>query len=434
MVSVIMPSLNVAEYIDECINSVIHQSLKDMEIICVDAGSTDGTWEKLCTYAASDHRITLIHSDIKSYGYQVNLGIENAQGDYIAIVETDDFVADDMYETLYRIARETDADVVKGDCENFFSSKNGAKFFCKIELWESNTENYNVVMNPRENAFLYDHDFSIWRGIYKRSFLLSNGIKLNESKGAAYQDIGFSQQVLASAERVYYVSNPFYKYRTDRDASSSYSVNGLRYVYQEFKWLMEDHIRCGLQVCPLGFYLHMARAFTSEMEKTLRAVNYDMESEHIALYYEWFVKVFAVLSDNEMQQIVEKYENLDIILNHIEEFVQRLRQKDCKVQENRMAILNNAKSAGVVVFGAGRRGAKAIQFLEQEGISQIVIMDNNVSISGTKLLGYPVDLPKAVIEKYPQACYVVANKAHSNQMVQQLLEMGMERQKIHVFV
>lgn len=79
-ISVIMPSLNVAPYIRECMDSVICQTLNDLEILCIDAGSTDGTREVLEEYAGKDARIRLIESDKKSYGYQMNLGLEAAAG------------------------------------------------------------------------------------------------------------------------------------------------------------------------------------------------------------------------------------------------------------------------------------------------------------------------------------------------------------------
>ena len=91
-ISVIMPSLNVSEYIDECIQSVLNQKFADIEILCIDAGSTDGTYEKLEDYKMRDNRIQLLQSDKKSYGYQVNMGIKKATGEYIAIIETDDYI------------------------------------------------------------------------------------------------------------------------------------------------------------------------------------------------------------------------------------------------------------------------------------------------------------------------------------------------------
>lgn len=104
-ISVIMPSLNVSKYIKQCLQSVLNQTLEDIEIICVDGGSTDGTLDIIQQYVKKDNRVKLIHSDIKSYGYQMNLGIKEASGDYIGIVETDDYIQSDMYRGMSESSR-----------------------------------------------------------------------------------------------------------------------------------------------------------------------------------------------------------------------------------------------------------------------------------------------------------------------------------------
>lgn len=97
-VTVLLPSLNVAGFIEECLISVTGQTLKELEILCIDAGSTDGTLEILESYAKKDKRIRVLHSDRKSYGYQINKGMDMALGEYLGIVETDDYIAENMYE------------------------------------------------------------------------------------------------------------------------------------------------------------------------------------------------------------------------------------------------------------------------------------------------------------------------------------------------
>ena len=84
-VSIILPSLNVRNYIKEAVRSAMEQTLKEIEILCIDADSDDGTWEILSGLTAADERIHLCRSDVRSYGYQVNMGIDMAQGEYIEI-------------------------------------------------------------------------------------------------------------------------------------------------------------------------------------------------------------------------------------------------------------------------------------------------------------------------------------------------------------
>ena len=86
---------------EECLESVTGQTLKEIEILCIDAGSTDGTLQIIERYVSEDPRIRLVESDKKSYGYQVNMGIREARGQYIGIVEPDDYIDKAMYQNLY---------------------------------------------------------------------------------------------------------------------------------------------------------------------------------------------------------------------------------------------------------------------------------------------------------------------------------------------
>ncbi len=102
-------------------DSVISQSLTNIEIICIDAGSTDGTYEVLQEYASADSRIKLIHSEKKSYGHQMNLGLDAANGEFIGIVETDDWADADMFSRLYEAASKHNVDVVLSNYFLYFS-------------------------------------------------------------------------------------------------------------------------------------------------------------------------------------------------------------------------------------------------------------------------------------------------------------------------
>ena len=113
MITVLVPVYNAAESIVSCMESITVQTYKELEILCIDAGSTDGTVELLGKISEIDSRIRVIHSEKKSYGYQVNLGISDARGEYIGIVEADDVILQDMYERLYNVAKKADADMVR---------------------------------------------------------------------------------------------------------------------------------------------------------------------------------------------------------------------------------------------------------------------------------------------------------------------------------
>lgn len=215
-VSVIMPSLNVAPYIAECIESVIAQTLQEIEILCVDAGSTDGTLEILQAYAAKDARIRLLHSDKKSYGYQMNLGMDAAAGEYMGIVETDDWVDPGMYEALWAAAENSRADMV---LSNYYRYTTGSgKQSVVFENLSACA--YGQVFCPREAPAVFRITPSIWSGLYRFETLRKNGIRFHESSGASYQDSSFLFMVCTAAERCLALKQPFYHYRRDNENSS----------------------------------------------------------------------------------------------------------------------------------------------------------------------------------------------------------------------
>lgn len=148
--SIIMPSFNVAAYIRECMDSVVRQTLRDIEIICVDAGSTDGTLEILKEYEEKDRRIRVLMSAQKSYGFQMNLGIQEAVGEYVDIVETDDFILPEMYEVLYKYAVQNNADFVKSDFDIFTTLDDGTRLCMEYSLKRHSGIRYGTVCSSRD--------------------------------------------------------------------------------------------------------------------------------------------------------------------------------------------------------------------------------------------------------------------------------------------
>jgi len=144
-VSIIIPALNSIKYLRECMDSIVNQTLRDIEIIPVDAGSTDGTWEMFLEYAAKDPRVKPMHSDKKSMGYQYNIGMDAATGDYIGFVETDDYAELDMFETLYNAAEESGVDWVKSDFD-FFVNVNEDRLCWRARIVPNDL--YGGVIDP----------------------------------------------------------------------------------------------------------------------------------------------------------------------------------------------------------------------------------------------------------------------------------------------
>ena len=237
-VSVIIPSLNAKEYIAECMDSILNQTLENIEVLCIDAGSTDGTLKVLKEYSSRDSRIKIFLSKKRSYGAQVNQGIINAKGEYISIVETDDYIDSTMLKTLYDLSQYASIDIVKSsfyhvddsDSEDVKIVKDTAK-----NSLESVTNYFKVTDYP---IFLEGHP-SIWSAIYRRKFLIANKIKFKEEPGGAWVDNPFFYKTAFLAERILYTNEAYYHYRESNPDSSTNNLKDssipMRRILEMFK-------------------------------------------------------------------------------------------------------------------------------------------------------------------------------------------------------
>lgn len=437
-VSIILPSLNVAEYIEECIKSALCQTLDAKEIICVDAGSTDGTWEILSSYAKDPqykNQMILLHSDIKSYGHQVNMGIQRASGEYIAVLETDDYVADDMYECLYQLGVSCNADYVKADYDAFITSPSNKEIFDPAVLFESEKEKYNRILNPGHDAYLYMNDCNIWKGIYKKTFLVEHDIFLNESKGAAFQDIGFALQVLSCAKRAVYSDKSFYRYRMDREQSSIYSIHRLRYSYQEFVRLLEEENIKKKLIYMDGIFQRMTHIFCDELIKSLRVAKYDADSELIKPYYLWFKKQLTDAIENKLLSIdlYQLYPKLSLILSDLYEFSLRIKKEDLSFAQSQKKLLDAIGGNPVILFGLGTYGKSATKFLYDHNIKIRAVCDNSEGLWQTKRDELVVYKPAECVKVFPDDIYMIANKWHNKEMQEQLLDLGITQSNILIY-
>ena len=230
-VSIVIPCYNVEKYIEECLDSVINQTLKNIEIICVDDGSTDNTGKIIDKYAQKDCRIKVIHKQNSGYGASMNVGLTNATGDYIGIVEPDDYIELDMFEVLYDKAIQTGVDFVKSDFYEFDESM--VQNHRKLD-WQG--VHYNRIINPKKEKTIFHIEMNTWTGIYKRDFINSNNIRYNETPGARYQDQGFWFQSMMYANAVYIINKPFYHYRFFQTNSTN-NPNGFSWIQKEYEYI-----------------------------------------------------------------------------------------------------------------------------------------------------------------------------------------------------
>lgn len=229
-VSIIVPIYNVEKYLRECLDSLVNQTLKDIEIICVDDGSTDNSGKILDEYAVRDNRIKVIHKENGGYGKAMNVGLDNATGECIGIVESDDFADIHMFEDLYNLIEKNNCDFIKSDYYSYYTKSN--KNF-KTNIFK----NYkvNIVTNLSEDKTMLFINPCIWSALYKKDFLLKNNIRFLETPGASYQDTSFNHKVFLLAERLMLVDSAYIHYRRDNENSSVHNKGKIYCVADEYK-------------------------------------------------------------------------------------------------------------------------------------------------------------------------------------------------------
>jgi hypothetical protein len=341
-----------------------------------------------------------------------------------------------MYKYLYRIAIKNDADFVKADYDTFITNSKHKKIFNRIMLFENTREKYEKVLNPSENLYLYTHDYSIWKGIYKKDFLLKYNIFLNESKGAAFQDIGFVQQVLACAGKGIYSNKSFYRYRRDREQSSINSVCGLQFSYEEFRRLLEREDLKRKFTYIDGLYAYMIQSFCVELKKTIRAVGYDVNSEFIKPYYKWFKrKIMDAVNEKIIDlDVYQMYPQLADILNDLCKFSIELKSNDLIQKENREKLLSIAEKKQIIVFSVGAYGKSIIEYLFSHDINIKALCDNNKTLWNISKYDLTIYQPVECVVKFPECTYIIANKRNSQDVYKQLLDLGIEEKNIYICV
>lgn len=236
-VSVIIPCYNVEKYLKECLDSVVNQTLREIQIICVNDGSTDATLSILEEYARRDDRVIIINKANSGYGDSMNRGFDLAEGEYLGIVESDDFAEPHMFETLYRTAAEHQLDVVKAGFYQYSTVPQiqnvpvrsavkiaGKKVFCPM----------TDLSKPKEKVDFFKSMPAIWSAVYRRDFIRNNHIRFNKTPGASYQDLGFCFKVWVKAARVQFLDSCLLHYRVDNEQSSIHSPGKVYCVCDEY--------------------------------------------------------------------------------------------------------------------------------------------------------------------------------------------------------
>lgn len=222
-ISVVVPCYKVEKYLGECIESILGQTLTDLELILIDDGSPDNSGSICDEYAAKDKRIHVVHKANGGVSAARNDGLSLATGEYVIFVDSDDVVPQEAYESMYMTARKTNADIVIGDVYKIYEG--GKKEYCdfyKNEFVSSDPDyisklicadfykNYCPDPPQAGPAFGYGGP---WNKLVRRQLLCDNGISFDVRVKGLFDDIIYTAHILANAKTVAYIKKPVYYYR-----------------------------------------------------------------------------------------------------------------------------------------------------------------------------------------------------------------------------
>jgi glycosyltransferase involved in cell wall biosynthesis len=236
-VSIIIPVYNVEKYLVQCLESVINQTLKEIEIICVNDGSTDNSTHILKEYAQMDQRIKIINKKNAGLGAARNTGMDYACGEFIGFLDSDDWVDNKMYEKLYKNAISNNSEVVMLNISLYDEFKNEYSNceICDIAAYfDENVDFNNFIFDYTYiKPHLLNRNFAPWLKIYKTKFLKSYE-DFYFPKRILFEDVPFHVQVLLRASKISFCTEKLYIYRTSNVNSISNSSGRSKKVFDIF--------------------------------------------------------------------------------------------------------------------------------------------------------------------------------------------------------
>ena len=242
VVSVIMPVYNVERFLDQALASVEAQTLHDIEILCVNDGSTDGSLEILERHASRDARIRVITKPNGGYGSACNRGIQEARGTWIAIVEPDDWIDPAMYKDMvaYYETFDVPIDLVKTPYWRVIDADtpNQHLLNCSYKGRIRARQPFRITDKGAEHLLI--HHPSIWSAIYRASFLQDKMIRFREIPGAGWADNPFLVETLCQARSIAYLNKAYYYYREEtEEKTAAFAKNYMTVPFERWHDMMD---------------------------------------------------------------------------------------------------------------------------------------------------------------------------------------------------
>jgi len=333
-ISIIIPVYNAAEYLRECIDSVVSQSYENLEIICIDDGSTDNSISIIEEYVKADDRVKLIKQKNLGAAYARNAGVQIASGEYISYIDADDFISQGLYEEFIRVLnslnRDIDIFIFNAAYFDSVAKKNISNCFVDLSCWNNHSSELSIH-TFRDCRNIFTKNVAVWNKIYRKTFLTENNI--NFPDGMKYEDVYYYTVTMIKANSIVIDDKLFYNYRDMSSVGSASNEKSKRVldifdaikiaedvIYKEnlfeyFKYALFQ-FKCNMwfihyQYCPLK----LQKKYFEEMRKRLIEHEKNLEP-----------RIWKQLVNHEIYELVLKTtpEEFDDIYNKVHNVMNKL--------------------------------------------------------------------------------------------------------------
>lgn len=435
-ISVVIPVYNTGIYLRECLDSVLNQTLKDIEIICVDDESTDNSLSVLEEYAKKDDRIIIVNNIHVGEGASSarTAGLNIAKGKYVSFLDSDDYFELDMLEEVYRAAEKYDTDIIMYDAHVF--DDNTKEELPKRKITPYNPMPTNTVFNWKdfkEEIFILQ-DPILWVKLFKREFIIEENLKFQSIKHT--DDLLFVNTAMATAKRIYYIDKKFVHYRLNRSTSQATNkektpLSTIKSYSELFKTIKKKHL-----------HEELKKAFVNAVTYFCFSQLNSFSIDSYKILYNAFLETY--IDEMELETIFENYMYYPYSLNQ----VKSIKNKDTIYYEDGYFCLNGVcinledytfhkdlakKSERVLLYGAGHRGvAFYANNIIEKYYNIIAWVDKNPQNQKIKKMNFDVITLDDGIKniEFDKIIITIKDKNIVEKVILGLESLGIEKEKI----
>lgn len=297
-ISIIVPVYKVEKYLHKCIDSILSQTLSDLELILINDGSPDNCGTICEEYKKEDSRVKVIHKNNGGLSSARNAGLDAAAGEYIGFVDSDDWIEAEMYELLYKMCKDNNCDIAICTSKIHFKDKIVTK-----ETYPLTVYNKNQAMREMLQGEFYDE--VVWTKLFKNSLLKD----LRFQVGIVYEDTAFTYKVIHKSRKICSIGKPMYNYVKRENSTMDLAIKNIRIdaviIYDEmYKFMME-------------YYSELNRLVAYKLaNNAMLILNSILHSRDMNRYKQDYSRVVRILNKYFYQNLTSPYltKNVKVLL------------------------------------------------------------------------------------------------------------------------